>query len=305
VTGMNEIKPEYKLSDKITCPYCQSKIKQESEIIYCNICGTPHHKECWDENNGCTTYGCIKNPVTEKRPAEGTDIGNRTIEEIEQILGQKLKKEVIEEIVCYNCNKAIDNNSVYCKFCGVKSGNSEKKVSVSKFEEEYRKKYKENLRLKKRTLYLTYSSIGILAILLFVVLYYTYRIIDNRIKSGEHKIKNLVTDWNSAFRNKEPEELKGLYEKDFIYYDKAGKEINLDKRLKQLSGFIKSEKYNNSLFTDIDIRPDSTSANYIFVLFKQNFYYEKEIKTENRFFKLFRGNESGDKWRIFREYHFN
>ncbi len=41
-----------------TCPYCQFPIKQDSETVLCSSCRVPHHRECWQENGGCTTYGC-------------------------------------------------------------------------------------------------------------------------------------------------------------------------------------------------------------------------------------------------------
>ena len=30
----------------------------ESDIVYCRRCKTPHHRECWDYNGACSTYGC-------------------------------------------------------------------------------------------------------------------------------------------------------------------------------------------------------------------------------------------------------
>ncbi len=41
-----------------TCPYCQFPIKQDSEAVQCRACQVPHHRECWEENGGCTTFGC-------------------------------------------------------------------------------------------------------------------------------------------------------------------------------------------------------------------------------------------------------
>lgn len=40
------------------CPYCQFPIKQDSEVLQCPGCKVPHHRECWEENEGCTTFGC-------------------------------------------------------------------------------------------------------------------------------------------------------------------------------------------------------------------------------------------------------
>ena len=41
-----------------TCPYCQFTIKQDSDIIVCPACKIPHHSDCWQSNDGCTTYAC-------------------------------------------------------------------------------------------------------------------------------------------------------------------------------------------------------------------------------------------------------
>lgn len=47
-----------------TCPFCQTLIKPNINVIVCDKCKTPHHEECWIENGKCTTFGCngsIKN----------------------------------------------------------------------------------------------------------------------------------------------------------------------------------------------------------------------------------------------------
>jgi len=45
------------------CPYCQTNININDQIIVCSECGIPHHKECWSESGGCTTYGCRLSPA--------------------------------------------------------------------------------------------------------------------------------------------------------------------------------------------------------------------------------------------------
>lgn len=40
-----------------TCPYCQFPLKQDSEAVQCPVCKVPHHRGCWEENGGCTTFG--------------------------------------------------------------------------------------------------------------------------------------------------------------------------------------------------------------------------------------------------------
>lgn len=40
------------------CPYCKTPFNQEDTIVICNTCSMPHHLTCWQENEGCATYGC-------------------------------------------------------------------------------------------------------------------------------------------------------------------------------------------------------------------------------------------------------
>ena len=43
------------------CPLCQIPIEPGQEAMTCNYCGISHHTECWRENNGCSTDGCLGN----------------------------------------------------------------------------------------------------------------------------------------------------------------------------------------------------------------------------------------------------
>lgn len=41
-----------------TCPYCRFPIKPGDQVYVCPACKVIHHQDCWQENHGCTTYGC-------------------------------------------------------------------------------------------------------------------------------------------------------------------------------------------------------------------------------------------------------
>ncbi len=41
------------------CPYCKSGFTEDDEVVVCSACDMPHHKDCWIENQGCTTFGCM------------------------------------------------------------------------------------------------------------------------------------------------------------------------------------------------------------------------------------------------------
>ena len=58
------------MSDTV-CPYCRTPIEAEasgeSEAMLCEGCGTPHHKDCYAENAGCTVFGCRCAPQDEPK----------------------------------------------------------------------------------------------------------------------------------------------------------------------------------------------------------------------------------------------
>ena len=41
------------------CPFCKTEFKEGDDIVVCSSCDMPHHKDCWIENQGCTTFGCM------------------------------------------------------------------------------------------------------------------------------------------------------------------------------------------------------------------------------------------------------
>lgn len=41
------------------CPFCKTTFVATDDIVVCSSCEMPHHKDCWIENGGCTTFGCL------------------------------------------------------------------------------------------------------------------------------------------------------------------------------------------------------------------------------------------------------
>lgn len=37
----------------VKCPVCSRFFEDSDDIVVCPVCGTPHHRECWDGNNRC------------------------------------------------------------------------------------------------------------------------------------------------------------------------------------------------------------------------------------------------------------
>ncbi len=47
------------------CPYCKTPINEGDAVVICPACQTAHHEHCWNEHNGCTTYGCPQNTAAQ------------------------------------------------------------------------------------------------------------------------------------------------------------------------------------------------------------------------------------------------
>jgi hypothetical protein len=67
-----------------TCPFCQFTIKSNRGAVLCPVCKVPHHKACWEENKGCTTFGCkettfISTTQGRMEMPSGTSANNQTV----------------------------------------------------------------------------------------------------------------------------------------------------------------------------------------------------------------------------------
>jgi TM2 domain-containing protein len=50
------------------CPYCRTEVEASDANSHpCLECETPHHQDCWDENEGCTVFGCALAPTDEPK----------------------------------------------------------------------------------------------------------------------------------------------------------------------------------------------------------------------------------------------
>src|SRR5258708_28155612 len=50
------------------CPYCRTAFDETGPPkVFCTACGTPHHEDCYQENGGCTVFGCARAPADDPK----------------------------------------------------------------------------------------------------------------------------------------------------------------------------------------------------------------------------------------------
>jgi len=87
---------------ELTCQICGSTIDLE-HVVYCRKCGTPHHKDCWEYNLQCSTFGCGSRFHTDdpphKEPGQKSDSSNESSSDILVITDSTALPKVPDDVL--------------------------------------------------------------------------------------------------------------------------------------------------------------------------------------------------------------
>lgn len=153
------------------CPFCKTDIKEGDSVKVCPACGIPHHESCWEENHGCTTFGCSEQHY-EAQHTNPTDVCQNCGAPLGD--GQEFcpkcgtPKNAPKKNVCGKCGAELQDGQEFCPKCGQKAGLSVDagvNSAISQFNAGVEKKNK-----KKATLPIILGVVAVIAVALFLLL---------------------------------------------------------------------------------------------------------------------------------------
>ncbi|MEE0266040.1 MAG: RING finger protein [Acutalibacteraceae bacterium] len=158
-----------------TCPFCKTEIKEGDAVKVCPACDIPHHEGCWQENKGCTTFGCSEQ--------NGTQVSGTTH-------------------VCNNCGGNLEEGQIFCPFCGKSTQmNVSEDVSdaISKFNQDIEKNAKKKKKKSKLLMMLLLVIVVIGVILGAAYMFFNSKVenIIDEIKSDNVNISKVESDYKS------------------------------------------------------------------------------------------------------------
>lgn len=114
------------------CAVCGEEFTEADDVVFCPICGAPHHRECYSSLGQCglaSEHGKAAEDEKdipfqgEEQPAEETapekaDESSKP-EEGEEENSAEESKEADEDKICPSCGKDVPSDTRFCPFCGV------------------------------------------------------------------------------------------------------------------------------------------------------------------------------------------
>lgn len=81
------------------CPVCNKPFEKGDDVVVCPDCGTPHHRDCYEEKGHCINLNRHRENYDYKRECEVNNVEN-------------------EEIICSACGAKNPADSRFCNACG-------------------------------------------------------------------------------------------------------------------------------------------------------------------------------------------
>ena len=104
------------------CAVCTAYLFPEDDIVYCPVCGAPHHRDCYNSIGKCGM-----------EELHGTDLQYKREEPEEKQAEPKASPEPPLSQTCRGCGMDIDRGARYCNNCGMPTTMGEAPFAFNSF----------------------------------------------------------------------------------------------------------------------------------------------------------------------------
>lgn len=154
------------------CPFCKTEITETDTVKVCPACGIPHHEGCWEENHGCTTFGCSEQHY-EAQHTNPTDVCANCGAPLGD--GQAFcpkcgtpKAAAPQKNVCGKCGNELQNGQEFCPKCGQRAGLTIES-GVSSAINQFNAGVQQTAAKKKKTPLIIGIAVAIVAVIIAVI----------------------------------------------------------------------------------------------------------------------------------------
>lgn len=269
------------------CPICLKQIKNSHTRFVCELCGSVYHKKCWIKHNGCISKSCPNNP--KNLSSSIINIGEMTIEQFLSFLNNS--KNSSGKVLCSNCYRLNDNNSIYCKYCGQILFLDKKKSTTENFEKEFLQKLEEKIKKRNRKILTFTIFISLISIIGLTI----YLALNTYINSDTYQFNVILKKWSTLYQEKDTTIAKEIFDEDYQFIDKNNKHYHISDVLKRLSSGQKVLVKIDSL----KIQYDNSDSSYVNLTFSKLISQGKNNERSTHTLRLVK---QSNQWKIFREY---
>ena len=103
--------------DGLTCPVCHARFFEDEDIVFCPVCGAPHHRECWNLAGHCAyedAHGTDRQWHMPEEPADPPSPGQQTP-------GGEPSHDRVGH-ACPQCGRLSTSDTLFCPYCGYSFG---------------------------------------------------------------------------------------------------------------------------------------------------------------------------------------
>lgn len=96
-------------NEKLSCAVCHAYLFEEDDVVYCPVCGAPHHRECYNSIGHCALEQFHGTDNEYRKPVKPEENKKETVLPKEKVNSAKM---------CPFCKKEIEADAKVCPYCG-------------------------------------------------------------------------------------------------------------------------------------------------------------------------------------------